>query len=37
MKQCPKNQLPKVTDISELDVLLDLLKYREIYLFKKLV
>jgi len=30
---CPKTTLPKVTDISDLEVILDLLKYREIVLF----
>ncbi|TNV81297.1 hypothetical protein FGO68_gene5783 [Halteria grandinella] len=37
MGMCPKNQLPKVPNLVDLNVLLDLLKFREITLFKSLV
>lgn len=37
MKLCPVNQLPNLPDILSLDIMLDLLKFREIKLFKKLM
>ena len=36
MTLCPKNQLPHLMDVIQLDILLNLHKYREIVLFKKL-
>ncbi len=36
MSYCPKNQLPQLMDILQLDYILDLLKYREITLYNQL-
>jgi hypothetical protein len=36
MTLCPKNQLPHLMDILQLDILLNLHKYRELTLFRKL-
>ena len=36
LKYCPKNQLPQLMDVLQLDYLLDLLKYREVTLFNQL-
>lgn len=37
LKQCPFRQIAKQADVTQLDTLLDLLKYRETVLFQKLV
>ncbi|CDW91262.1 acyl-oxidase [Stylonychia lemnae] len=37
MQFCPKNQIPQFHDITSLETLLDLLKFREIYNFNSLV
>ena len=37
MQFCPKNQIPNFHDITSLETLLDLLKFREIYFFNSLI
>jgi len=37
MKMCPFRQIKELSDVTSLEVLLDLLKYRETVLFTKLV
>ena len=37
LKNCPFRTLAKLTDIARLDILLDLLKFREVVLYNKLV
>ena len=37
LQHCPKNQLPMLPNIIELAILLDLLKYREVTLFRELM
>jgi len=34
---CPKNQLPQIPNIISLDIILDLLKFKEITYFKNLI